>query len=174
MEFRDIAFRNRLLAAGMIGFFVISVPSAQAANPCKSAISEEASAALLRMGQTLRAEQFSFQARTISVNAEAGSLPLHIFRTIRVTVRRPNRLLAEVTGDDGSHKLVFDGKTAVVFSARDKKYAGICVPAGTSIDGMLQQVAGRYRIDFPLADFVSEAPHKEFLSAVAPAKWSTL
>lgn len=73
MEFRDIAFRNRLLAAGIIGFFVISVPWAQAADLCKSAISEEASAALLRMGQTLRAEQFSFQARTISVNVEAAA-----------------------------------------------------------------------------------------------------
>ena len=29
-------------------------------------------------------------------------------------VQRPNRVLAEVTGDDGSDKLVFDGKTLVI------------------------------------------------------------
>src|SRR5437899_1665436 len=50
-----------------------------AATPQKPAISEEASAALLRMGQTLRAEQFSFQARTIRVYSDANGQPLHIF-----------------------------------------------------------------------------------------------
>jgi hypothetical protein len=30
---------------------------------------------------------------------------------MKVTVRRPNKLLVDVTGDDGSNKLVFDGKT---------------------------------------------------------------
>jgi len=29
-------------------------------------------------------------------------------------VQRPSRVLAEVTGDDGSDKLVFDGKTLVI------------------------------------------------------------
>ena len=59
------------------------------------------------MGQTLGAEQFSFQAKTIRVYSEANGEPLHIFHTMKVTVHRPNRLLAEVTGDDGSNKLVF-------------------------------------------------------------------
>jgi hypothetical protein len=30
-------------------------------------------------------------------------------------------VLAEVTGDDGSDKLLFDGKTLVIFSAQNKK-----------------------------------------------------
>jgi hypothetical protein len=145
------------------------VPPAHAANQAKPTISEEASAALLRMGQTLRAEQFSFQARTIRVYSEASGEPLHIFHTMKVTVHRPNRLLAEMTGDDGSNKLVFDGKTLTVFSAQEKKYVSIPVPEGT-IDGMLKEAVGRVGIDFPLADFLSEAPNKAFLTGVTAGR----
>jgi hypothetical protein len=94
--------------------------AAHAANQAKPNISEEASAALIRMGQTLGAEQFSFQAKTIRVYSDAGGELLHIFHTMKVTVRRPNRLLVDLTGDDGSGKLVFDSKTLTLFSARTK------------------------------------------------------
>ena len=62
----------------------------------------------MRMGQTLRgAEQFSFQARTIRVYADANGHPLHIFHTLKVVVHRPNRLLVDVSGDDGSEQAGF-------------------------------------------------------------------
>jgi hypothetical protein len=64
----------------------------------------------------LRAKQFSFQAKTIRVYSEAGGEPLHIFHTMEVTVHRPNRLLMDVAGDDGSNKLLFDGKTLTIYS----------------------------------------------------------
>jgi hypothetical protein len=154
----------------MISFIPVTVPAAPAAKEARPAISEEASAALMRMGQTLSDEQFSFQAKTIRVYTDAGGEPLHIFHTMKVTVHRPNRLLADVTGDDGSNKLVFDGKTLIIYSAQDKKYASLSVPAGTTIDGMLKDAVGRYGIDFPLADFLSEAPNKAFLSGVTSGR----
>jgi hypothetical protein len=58
-----------------------------------------------------------------------------------------------MTGDDGSNKLVFDGKAVTVFSAQDKKYVSIPVPEGT-IEGMPKEAVGRIGIDFPLADFL--------------------
>ena len=103
MKLRHIAILGGLLAGGIIGLMPVTVPAAQAAEQKKPSISEAASAALLRMGQTLRAEQFSFQAKTIRVYSEANGEPLHIFHTLKVTVHRPNRLLAESTGDDGSN-----------------------------------------------------------------------
>jgi hypothetical protein len=153
-----------LIAAGTV-VLPLTVAAICAAEPAKPAISEEASAALLRMGQTLRAEQFSFQARTIRVYSDAGGEPLHIFHTLKVTVRRPDRLLGDITGDDSENKLIFDGKTLTVFSAADKKYASIPIPEGT-IEGMLKEAVGRLGIDFPLADFLSEAPNKAFLTGV--------
>ena len=147
----------------------VTVPAAHAANQAKPTISEAASAALLRMGQTLRAEQFSFQARTIRVYSDTNGEPLHIFHTTKVTAHRPSRLLAEMTGDDGSNKLVFDGKALTVFSVQDKKFVGIPVPEGT-IEGMLKEAVGHVGIDFPLADFLSEAPNKAFLTGVTAGR----
>ena len=170
MNLRHIRVLGALLAGGIIGLVPATFPAAQTAKEAKPAISEEASAALIRMGQTLGAEQFSFQAKTIRVYSEANGEPLHIFHTMKVTVHRPNRLLAEVTGDDGSNKLVFDGKTLTIYSAQDKKYATLSVPEGTTIDGMLKEAVGRYGMDFPLADFLSEAPNKAFLSGVTSGR----
>jgi hypothetical protein len=164
-----IAVFGGLLAGGILGAIPIALRAAPPAKPAQPAISEEASAALLRMGQTLRANDFSFQARTIRVYADPSGQPLHIFHTVKLTVHRPNGLLAEVTGDDGSSKLVFDGKTAIVYSAAQNKYASIPVPEGT-IAGMLKEAVGRLGIDFPLADFLSDAPNKAFLTGVTSGR----
>ena len=131
VKLRHIAVFGGLLAGGIIGFVPVNVPAAEPAKQVKPAISEEASAALQRMGQTMRAEQLSFQAQTIRVYATPDGEPLHIFHTLKVTVHRPNRVMAEVSGDDGSSKLFFDGKTATVYSAAQNKYASIAVPDGT-------------------------------------------
>ncbi len=143
--------------------------AAEPAKQAQPAISQEASAALLRMGQTLRAEQFSFQANTIGVYSDAGGDILHIFHTTKVIVRRPNRLLAETAGDDGTTKIVFDGKNAYVYSPQENRYAEIPVPGGT-IEGVLKEAVGRLGVDFPLADFLSEAPNKAFLTGVTQGR----
>ena len=169
MRLRHLALLGGLFAAGIIGFVPVRLPAAEPAKPAQSAISEEAAAALSRMGQTLRAEQLSFQARTIRVYADPDGEPLHIFHVLKVTMHRPNRLLAEVSGDDGSNKLVFDGKTAIIFSAEQNKYASIAVPEGT-IAGMLKEAVGRLGVDFPLADFLSDEPGKAFLTSVTSGR----
>ena len=169
VKLRHIAVLGGLLAGGIIGFVPVKVPAAEPAKQTQPAISEEASATLQRMGQTLRAEQLSFQARTIRVYAEPKGEPLHIFHTLKVTMRRPNRLLAEVSGDDGSSKLVFDGKTAILYSAAQNKYASIAVPEGT-IASLLKEAVGRLGVDFPLADFLSDEPGNAFLSGVTSGR----
>jgi len=166
---RQMAVLGGLMVCGVMGFSPVATPAPPAAKEVKPAVREEASAALARMGKALGAEQFSFQAKTIRVYTDAGGEPLHIFHTLKVTVRRPNRLLAEVSGDDGSNKIVFDGKTAVIFSGRDNKYASIPVPEGT-IEGVLKEAVGRLGVDFPLADFLGEAADKAFLTGVTTGR----
>ena len=170
MRLRSIVLAGGLLAAGPVGLVPTLLPAAQAAKPAKPAISEAASAALLRMGHTLAAaERFSFEARTIRVYTDAGGLPLHIFHTLRVVVQRPNRVFAKRTGDDGTTKLVFDGKNAYIYSVAKNNYAKIPVPDGT-IEGMLKEAVGRLGVDFPLADFLSPAPNKAFLTGVTAGR----
>jgi hypothetical protein len=169
LQFRHVAVLGAWLAAGIVGVQPVILAAAQTTQAPKPAISPEASAALLRMGQTLSAKEFSFQANTIRVYSDTGGDLLHIFHTLKVVVDRPNHLLADSVGDDGSTKIVFDGKIAYVYAPQQNKYAAIPVPEGT-IEGMLKEAVGRLGVDFPLADFLSSAPNKAFLTGVTSGR----
>ena len=155
-------------AAGAISGVSTMAPASRAANPPKPTISEEASAAVAQMGKSLLADKFSFQARTLRVYAEPNGQPLHIAHSMKVTVRRPDRLLVDRTGDDGSTKLFYDGKTVVLFGIEGKKY--VTIPAPNTLQGMLETVMGKLGVDFPLADFLTNAPDKSFLSGVTSGR----
>jgi len=147
-------------AAGLAGF----VPASRAAQPPKPAMSEEASTAIAEMGKSLQADQFSFQARTLRVYADSSGQPLHVAHAMKVTLRRPDRLRVDLTGDDGSTKLVYDGKTVVLLGVDSSKYVSTVVPG--TIQGMLETMMGRLHVDFPLADFLTDAPDKSILFGV--------
>ena len=150
--------------AAALGILVMG-PAPRAAEPKAPAISADASAAIARMAKTLAGNQFSFKAWTLRVyESSAKGQPLHIGHTMNVTVRRPDRLAVDLTGDDGRAKLLYDGKTAVIFSPDTNRYASI--PAPNTIQGMIDQVMGKLGVDFPLATFISDAPDKDFLSGV--------
>ena len=147
------------------------LPTARAAEPAppiKPAISEEADAAVSQMGKTLLAKEFSFTAKTIRVYLDQSGQPLHIFHTLKVVVRRPDRLAVQSTGDDGSHDLFYDGKSVSIFFPDSKQYAVIAAPG--DIPSSLGEVTDKLNIDFPLVDFFSDAPDKSFLSGVT-AGW---
>jgi hypothetical protein len=164
VSFKVVAVLAGLGVAGLAGF----VPAGYAATTPKATISQDASAAVAQMGKSLSADQFSFQVRTLRVYADTNGQPLHIAHSMRVTVRRPDRLLIEVTGDDGSTKLFYNGKTVVLFSADAKRYSSLPVP--NTIQGMLKEVMGRLHVDFPLADFLTDNPDKSFLYGVTSGR----
>lgn len=164
MKFRILAALGLWIGGGLAALAPNVLSAAETPSQTKPQISAEASAAVQRMGQTLGAQQFAFQAQTIRVYAGPGGAPLHIFHTLDVTVRRPNRLLVMRSGDDGASKLVYDGKMLDVYMADANKYASIPVPG--TIEGMMKEAMGRLGIDFPLADFLTDAPSKSFLSGV--------
>lgn len=155
-----------LLAASAVCAGVI-VP-AFGASPAKPVISQEASAAMMQMGQTLLAKQFSFQARTLRVYVDTDGRFLHVGDALKVLVRRPDRLRADVDGDDGVHQLFYDGKTLVLYSPATKEYLSIPVP--DTIEGALKEATKRLGVDFPLADFLSPAPNRSILAGVTDAK----
>jgi hypothetical protein len=116
------------LAAG-IGVCLVSPGSpAVAAEVPKPAISADASAAIAQMSKTLQTQAFSFEAHTIREYPDQTGDLLHIFHSFKVTLRRPDRLLVEGTGDDGARKLIYDGKTLLLAMDDGKKYARVAVP----------------------------------------------
>lgn len=123
---------------------------------------------MAQMGKTLLAKEFSFRARTIRPYASENGVLLHIEHDFKATVRRPDRLLIDATGDDGPRKLYYDGKTAVLAIDGGKIYATLPVP--DTITKMMYVVMGRFGLDFPLADFLTDAPDKAFLDGVTSGR----
>jgi hypothetical protein len=164
VRLRILAFLGVLIGGAIAGLAPVTLRAAEPTAAQKVQISAQARDAVARMGETLRAQQFSFAARTIRVYAGPNGEPLHIFHTLDVTVRRPDRLLVVRNGDDGPSKLVYDGKTLVVYTEAGNRYARIPVPG--TIVGMMREAMGRLGVDFPLADLLTDAPAQSFLSGV--------
>ncbi len=144
------------------------VPPAQAATSPAPAISEDVSAAIAQMGKSLLSQEYSFQAHTLRVYVDKSGQMLHIAHTIKVLMRRPDHLAIDVTGDDASTKLFYDGKTVTLYGVETKKYA--TVPAPDTIQGMLDMIISKLHVDFPLADFLTNAPDKSFLAGVTSGR----
>ncbi len=158
-----------LLSATCLGAPVMAVVSQSlAAAAPKPAISDDASTAIAQMGKSLAAREFSFRSRTLRVYPGPGGQPLHIAHSMNVTVRRPDRLLVDMTGDDGSVRLYYDGKSATLFGVETNQYSTI--PAPDTIQGMLEAATERLNVDFPLADFLSGEQGKSPLLGVTTGK----
>ena len=160
---------RRAVQSAALGVFVgcAALPMARAAEPpppVQPAISQEAATAVSQMGKTLSAKDLSFTAKVIRVYLDPSGQPLHIFHTIKVVARRPDRLAIEVTGDDGSHDLFYDGKSVSIFSPDAKEYGTVVAPG--DIPSALNEVLDKLNVDFPLAGFLENSPDKAFLSGV--------
>ena len=153
-----------LLASATLGAMSAMIAPARAADPPAAVIGEEANAALARMNKTLMSKEFSFQSHTVRAYVGPNGELLHIAQTMKAVVRRPDRLLVDETGDDGSTKMIYDGKTLVVYGVTKKQYASI--PAPGKIEEMLGVASDRMGVDFPLADLLTDDPEKSVLSGV--------
>lgn len=127
-------------------------------------ISAPARDAVLAMGKTLEARDFSFKDHTIREYMGTDGQPLHIFHAGTVLVERPNRLAADLTGDDGTTKIAYDGKVLIILGVSLNKY--ISIPVQSDLEGMLKTAAERLGLDFPLADLLAKDPSKAFLAGV--------
>jgi hypothetical protein len=167
---RIMAVRLRSLYVAVATGLAMPVGSlAVAAPPPKPAISEDARAAVAQMGRSLLAKEFSFQAKTIRAYANENGVLLHIEHDFKITVRRPDRLLIDTNGDDGPRKLFYDGKTVVLsLDTAGSQYATLPVP--DTITLMMHVVMGRFGLDFPLADFLTDTPDKAFLYGVTSGR----
>ncbi|MFL5254114.1 MAG: DUF2092 domain-containing protein [Rhodopila sp.] len=158
--------RHTLIATATLCTVALTALAGGAARAADEAppVAAEAREAVMRMGKTLSAEAFSFHNGTIREYAGANGEPLHIFHAADVTVRRPDRFLVDVAGDDGVVRMAFDGKDLTVYSAATNKYATLSAPG--SIEDMLRLASSKIGVDFPLADLLAESPAQAVLSDV--------
>jgi hypothetical protein len=153
-----------LFVAGLASLAAAIAPPARAQDMPRAGVGETATAALARMSKTLLAKQFSFDSRTIRAYAGPNGELLHIAHETKAVFRRPDRLSADVTGDDGLIKMLYDGKTIVLYGVEEKKY--VSIPDAGDISKALEAVEQATGTDFPLADLLSDDPGKSVLSGV--------
>jgi hypothetical protein len=130
----------------------------------KPAISDDAGAAVAQMDRTLSAPELSFTARTIRVYLDEAGQPLHIFHTMKVVMRRPDRIEIEVNGDDGAQHLFYDGKSVSIFSPDSKAYATMAAPGG--IASAANEVLDKLNLDFPLVNFFATSSDQSLMQGV--------
>ncbi|MBB3134508.1 hypothetical protein FHS26_002238 [Rhizobium pisi] len=146
----------------LVGFATLSTARAdEPAPPFKPAISDEAATAISQMGKTLHARDLSVTARTVSVYLDEFGQPLHIFHTIKIAARRPDRIAVKFIGDDGRHDLFYDGKAAAVFFPDSKKY--MTIPASGDIPSALDEIGDKLDLDFPLGVLFAGSPDEVLL-----------
>ncbi len=153
-----------LLACGAIGLAYAAEPP----QPSGMAISKEANTAIQQMGKTLAQEDISFKARTLRVYQDSDGDYLHVAHTVNVIARRPDRVSVTVTGDDGTTKLMYDGKEVSALDTDDNKYAQVGMTG--DLAAMFDQLSDRVHMDFPLADLLASDPAKSFFTGVTSGK----
>ena len=161
------ALRTSLMLVLLGGFASLPFPFASTArsqSPQETAIGPDALHALARMGKTLSAKQFSFQSWTFRSYAGPNGELLHIVHTTKTVYDRPDRLSVSVTGDDGSIKGLYDGKTLILYAAEAKQY--VSVPVTGNIEKALGLLEERTGTDFPLADLLSDDPADAVASGI--------
>jgi hypothetical protein len=153
-----------VVACGVLGTAAGLLTPAVGAESQPAAISNEALVALARMGKSLQGKQFSYESRQYRATAGPNNELLHIFHLNKVLVQRPDRIALDSDGDDGEVKLLYDGKSIVVYSVEAKQYATIPVTGG--ITSALDIAAERTGTELPLASLLAEDPEKSVLNGI--------
>jgi hypothetical protein len=97
-------------------------------------------------------QQFSVDTRnTLEVVLKSGQ-KIEFNHTARQSVRRPNKLRAERTGDLVNQVFVYDGKSLTLHNPRDKAYAQVAAP--DTLESMLDFARTKLDIVAPAGDLI--------------------
>jgi hypothetical protein len=136
-------------------------------------IEPRAVAALRRMSNSLgRAKSFSFRGDCVmdeAIGPHAPGQTAQYSRKARIVVHRPDRLFGE--GEDGGEIFSFwyRAPNLTVLERPANKTATVQVPG--RIDAMLEEVAKKYGLTVPLADFLFSDPYKVLTEAVQSGRY---
>jgi len=146
-------------------FFVYVLLSLFMSNHAFSYEQESASAfdptvdkILRQMSDYLKsAEHYTLRSQATFEKISDSGQKLEYGETVSVSVRRPDRLHADVTGDLINNRFWYDGKNITVLDKDLNIYATTGAPA--DIDSALSFAAQNLEITAPLADFVMSDPY---------------
>jgi hypothetical protein len=134
----------------------LCAPLAQAApNP----VDPDSLQALKQMGaylQTLQRFQITTQLISETVLEDGQKLQSHASASLQV--QRPDKLKTTMSSSRSKRELIYDGKTATLYTPALKYYGS--AETANSISGMVEQLEKRYGIEIPMNDlFVWGTPN---------------
>lgn len=135
--------------------------AAQEALPPPPPVVEQAALDRLKaMGDTLAAAKaFTYRARSIVETPARTGQFLTRFVESEVALERPNKLRANVKGDEAGFQFYYDGASVSALDPEKNLYATAAAPG--TLDGMLPFIVEKAGIEFPAADLMVSNPYAE-------------
>ena len=132
---------------GLVTLATAQQNSASSANQ----IEPGATDALEKMGAYLRSlKAFQVHSEGTSEAVLDDGQKVQFAQTTNLVARVPDRLMAEIEGDQGSKRYVYDGKTFTLFSPDDGYYGTL--PAPPNLRQLFDMLSDKYGVDIPLVD----------------------
>lgn len=131
-----------------------------AAQPAKAAIEPAADELLHKMSEKLAsAKQFTLAGKRTMDAAMAPGRPINLSITCELSLMRPNKIMARMTGDGTQRAFFYDGAHVTLFDKKTNVYA--TVDGAGTIDAMLDGLQEKYGFTPPLTDFLVQDPYAD-------------
>ncbi len=142
----------------ILSFFVVAVlmiTSVASQEKSRPEIEPRAREILRNLNDYLaQAREFGFEVvETIDEIQDTGFL-LQYSNLRRIGIRRPNRMVVDVSGDTLNRTAWYDGSTLSLFDKQHNLYSRMETPA--TLNETFDELAERYEVVLPLADLLSE------------------
>jgi hypothetical protein len=132
------------------------------APPATSAVDPGAIQALKDMGAYLQTlKRFEVTTDVSGERVLADGQKLQHTATANLYVVRPNKVRVRMVSARSERELIYDGKTATLFTPAQKSYSSVALV--DTLDGLVDKLQQRYGIEVPLSDlFVWGTPAAPF------------
>ena len=120
---------------------------------------------VIRMGEYLKTLTAFTLSPEISYDEVLPSGPKiqHLGSAV-MNVRRPDRLRADISNDDGERSIFYDGKSLTVHGKTLNVYATVDAPP--TLEEMFNKVLNEYNLGLPLVDILYQSVHGTLLDDV--------
>jgi hypothetical protein len=120
---------------------------------------------LQRMGKTVgNASSFTFEANDMSDEMLPSGQKIQYSKTVSITVRRPDSIRADISGDLKDQQFIYSGSKLVIYNRRDNVFTKADVP--TNIDAMFDFLETHFGITAPLSDLMFADPYQSLTEHV--------
>ncbi|PQV49172.1 DUF2092 domain-containing protein [Paraburkholderia sp. BL21I4N1] len=150
------------------GVWAQAAPASEA-NSAATNVDPAAVQALQKMGSYLQSlKRFSVSIDLTGERVLDDGEKLQHTAMATLFVERPDRIRALMVSSRSEREIIYNGKTAVLYSPQQKFYSSVAFDGNLS--ALIEQLRVRYAVEFPLADLfiwgTADAPTDQFESAM--------